>query len=365
MKPQTSQLQHSAISKVILCAAPYPSSRELLAPVLCTTRLPMRLVRLLASFIFFCYSLLLQFPRLAHAENPTPSISKLTIVTTTGMLADTVRNLVPENILVKSLIGSGVDPHMYKPTRSDIASLLNADLIFFNGLQLEGRFEHALERIARAKANVVGVGDLLDPSLLQAPEDHEKTYDPHIWMDPVLWKEVTQLISQHLIEHFPHLTSTISRNTERYLSQLDSLHAFAESSIGSIAEESRILVTAHDAFHYFGHRYNVRVIGIQGVSTESEAGIRDINNIVRTLIDYRVPAVFIESTVSDRNVQAIREGSTARGHHVALGGTLFSDAMGKEHTLEGTYVGMLRHNITTFVTAMQGRVEPHEMENFQ
>ena len=361
MKPQIFQLPDSAISKVSLWVPPYPSSRDLMAHALP----PVQLVKILVSSIFFCISLLPLAPGLAHSENPTPSNSRPTIVTTTGMLADTVRNLVQENAIVNSLIGPGVDPHMYKPTRSDIASLLGADLIFFNGLQLEGRFEHALERIARAKANVVAVGDLLDPSLLQAPEDHEKAYDPHIWMDPVLWKEVTRLLSKHLISHFPHLTFTIRRNTEKHLEQLDTLHTFAETSIESIPEYSRILVTAHDAFHYFGRRYNVRVIGIQGVSTESEAGIRDINVIVRTLINHKVPAVFIESTVSDRNVQAIREGSKARGHHVALGGTLFSDAMGKENTPEGTYVGMLKHNITTFVTAMHGRVQSHEMENFQ
>ena len=292
-------------------------------------------------------------PSTSYSDTRTPII-----VTTTGMLGDTIRNLVQEHAHVQHLMRSGVDPHMYKPTRDNIASLLKADLIFLNGLKLEGRFAHALERIQKVKQNVIAVGDLLNPLLLHAPEEYTKAYDPHIWMDPILWKEVTRIISDSLITHFPNMESVIRKNTNDYLSQLDELNAFASESIRLIPERKRVLVTAHDAFHYFGIRYRIRVIGIQGISTESEAGIRDIKGIVSQLIEREVPAVFIESTVSDRNVRAIREGSEAQGHTVQLGGTLFSDAMGEEGTPEGTYIGMIKHNITTFVTAM--RKEPNQ-----
>ena len=278
----------------------------------------------------------------------------LRIVATTGMIADTVREVAGERAEVIGLVGPGVDPHLYKPTRSDLQRLLSADLVFYNGLLLEGKMTDALIRAANSGRKVIAVTERLDASLLLEPEGFEGQYDPHVWMDPLAWSQAVIVIRDALIDHDPDHASAYNERTEAYLARIAEFQAYAERVLSSVPESQRILITAHDAFNYFGQRYGFEVVGIQGISTQSEAGLRDIERLVDMLVDRSIPAVFVESSVSDRHVRAIIGGAEAVGHTVAIGGELFSDAMGDEGTYEGTYLGMIDHNVTTIARALGG-----------
>ena len=282
---------------------------------------------------------------------------KYQIVTTTGMITDVARNVAGERAHVTGLIGSGVDPHLYKPTRSDIAELTKADIVFYNGLLLEGKMTDALIRVATAGKKVYAVTELIDADELLEPEDFEGLYDPHVWMDPSLWAKTVSVIKEKLTELDPEGKEVYSLNTREYLKKLKALDTYAEKTLASVPDKSRILVTAHDAFNYFGRRYKFEVLGIQGLSTESEAGVKDIEHMVDVIVKQEIPAVFVESTVSSRYVEALIEGAKARGHSVVIGGELFSDAMGNPGTYEGTYIGMIDHNISQIASALGGTVE--------
>jgi len=310
-------------------------------------------------------SLLLAGAERAGAQDRPP----LNVVATTGMIADTVHNVAGERATVTGLMGPGVDPHLYQPTRADIAKLMRADVIFYNGLLLEGKMTDALMRVASSGRPVVAVTEQLDKSSLLAPPEFEGLYDPHVWMDPRAWTKTVDVIRDRLIEQDPDAASTYRSNAESYKSRLMDLDAYAERILSSVPENQQILVTAHDAFNYFGRRYDFEVVGIQGISTESEAGVQDIQRIVDLLVEKKIPAVFVESTISERNVRALADGARARGHSVRIGGELFSDAMGARGTYEGTYVGMIDHNVTVITRALGGdapagglnaRLEPGE-----
>ncbi len=278
----------------------------------------------------------------------------LRVVATTGMVADLVRNVAGERADVTGLMGSGVDPHLYKATRTDTAALMRADLVFYNGLMLEGKMSDALIRAATAGRKVYAVTELLDESDLLEPEAFEGQYDPHVWMDPAAWSRAVVVVRDKLTEADPAGADNYRSNAERYAETLRELDEYAQRVLSSVPEERRVLVTAHDAFNYFGRRYGFEVVGIQGISTESEAGVRDIERIVGVIVSRRIPAVFVESTVSDRNVRALIDGARSRGLAVEIGGRLFSDAMGSPGTYEGTYVGMIDHNVTTIARALGG-----------
>ncbi len=277
---------------------------------------------------------------------------ELNIVTTTGMITDIVQNVIGELGQVHGLMGPGIDPHLYKPTRSDIARLSQADLVFYNGLLLEGRMTDALLRVASSGRKVVAVTESLEKNYLLEPEEFNGHYDPHVWMDPLAWKQAVLVVQNTMLDLYPNLKSILEKNTNEYLVQIDQLHAYAEQVLGKIKPSSRILVSAHDAFNYFGRRYGFEVVGIQGLSTESEAGVKDIENVVDLLVKRKIAAIFVESTVSDRNIKALIQGAQARGHMVHIGGQLFSDAMGAAGSYEGTYIGMIDHNITTIANAL-------------
>ncbi|MEO1006985.1 MAG: zinc ABC transporter substrate-binding protein [Planctomycetota bacterium] len=284
------------------------------------------------------------------------------IVATTGMVADIVRNVAGERATVTGLIGSGVDPHLYKPTRSDVQRLLGADAIFINGLLLEGKMTDSLFRAAEAGKKVFRVTELLDEAYLLEPEGFEGHYDPHVWMDPLAWSKAVGVVRDKLTEFDPQGASAYRENAEAYAARLDALDAYAVRVLASVPEEQRALVTAHDAFNYFGRRFGYEVVGIQGISTDSEAGVRDIERLVDLLVDRKIAAVFVESTVSQRNVEALIAGARARGHEVSIGGTLFSDAMGDAGTYRGTYVGMIDHNVTTIARALGGEAPEGGMQ---
>ncbi|MEO1584305.1 MAG: zinc ABC transporter substrate-binding protein [Planctomycetota bacterium] len=279
---------------------------------------------------------------------------QLRVVATTGMIADVVTNVAGDRAEVVQLMRPGIDPHLYKPTRSDIRRLMDADIIFYNGLLLEGKMTDALIRAATAGKAVHAVTELIEDDRLLEPDEFEGLADPHLWMDPTLWAETVSVVQEKLGDADPDNASTYAENAQAYKDQLFRLDAYAERVLGTVPEASRVLVTAHDAFNYFGSRYGFELVGIQGVSTESEAGVRDIARIAQLLVDRKVSAVFVESTVSARSVQAVIAGARAKGHDVSLGGELFSDAMGEAGTYEGTYIGMIDHNVTTIARSLGG-----------
>jgi manganese/zinc/iron transport system substrate-binding protein len=284
------------------------------------------------------------------------------IVTTIAMVADVARNVAGDKATVDALIGEGVDPHLYKPTRDDVVKLNAADVILYNGLMLEGKMGDTLVRIARTGKPVQAVTEaiLADGSYVMTGEDQH--YDPHVWMDVGGWMRAVEVITKILSEYDPANADAYRRNADAYLQQLKQLDDYARTSIASIPESQRVLVTAHDAFGYLGRAYGIEVRGIQGLSTESEAGVMDIESLVTFLVDRRIPAVFVETSVADKNVRALVEGTRARGHGVSIGGSLFSDAMGSAGTYEGTYIGMIDHNITTLTRALGGTAPQRGMQ---
>jgi manganese/zinc/iron transport system substrate-binding protein len=279
-----------------------------------------------------------------------------TVVATTGMIADVVRELSAGQVEVVTLIGAGVDPHLFKATRDDIVKLTTADLVFSNGLLLEGKMTEALDRVAQGGGKVVAVAEQIAPSELIAPVENSAHYDPHVWMDPLLWSETAPIIATGLSELLPTERERIVARAVTYQARLKKLAAYTKAGVSTIPDTSRVLVTAHDAFSYFGKRFALEVIGVQGISTDSEAGLKDIETIVETLVGKKIAAVFIESTVAPKNVQALIEGAKALGHDVNIGGELFSDAMGEVGTPQGTYIGMIEHNVRSIVQALGGRL---------
>ncbi|MFA5506274.1 MAG: zinc ABC transporter substrate-binding protein [Vulcanimicrobiota bacterium] len=282
------------------------------------------------------------------------------IVATTGMVADIVRNVVGDKAHVTGIIGEGVDPHLYKPTRADVARLTEADAIFYSGLLLEGKMTEVLEKLADDKP-VHAVTASIDQEFLLEPPEFEGHPDPHLWMDVEGWMKAVEVVQQALSEYDPANSEQYRENAETYLEQLRNLDQYARDSFATIPEESRVLVTAHDAFNYLGRAYEIEVMGIQGISTESEAGLGDLNKLVDTIVQRKISAVFVETSVADKNVKALIEGARSRGFEVKVGGELFSDAMGEPGTYEGTYLGMIDHNVTTIVRALGGQAPERGM----
>lgn len=271
-------------------------------------------------------------------------------VATTGMVADLVKNVGGEHVQVTALMGPGVDPHLYKSSPADISQLNRADVIFYSGLHLEGKLAELLERMS-AKKPTIAVAEAISPDKLLT--DEHGASDPHVWFDVSLWSEAAGEVRDALVEHDPEHADDYRAACQTYQARLAELHTFARDELSTIPQQQRVLVTAHDAFRYFGRAYEVEVRGIQGISTDSEAGVRDVTELVGFLVERKIPAVFVETSVADQNIKSLLEGCAARGHTVKIGGTLFSDAMGEDGTPEGTYEGMVRHNVETIVEALK------------
>lgn len=284
------------------------------------------------------------------SDDAAESPGKPQAVATIGMVADIVRNVAGDRLAVSSLVGEGIDPHLYKPTSTDVKSLQSADIIFYNGLHLEGKMGDILVKVARTGKPVHAVTESI-----QELEDYIIEEDPHVWMDVQGWIKAVDVVSTALSEWDPEGATVYAGNADKYRSELEKLDAYAKETLASIPESQRVLVTAHDAFSYLGRAYGIEVRGIQGISTESEAGVRDIEELVSFLSENTIPAIFVESSVSDKNVKAIAEGAKAKGHTVVIGGELYSDAMGVAGTYEGTYIGMIDHNVTTIARALGGK----------
>lgn len=285
---------------------------------------------------------------------PAFASEQLTIVATTGMIADAARRVGGAHVKVKGLMGPGVDPHSYRQTRSDIVSMTRADLVLWHGLYLEAQMQEFFDKLAGRKA-VYAVTDDLPRENLRVHPSYEDKFDPHVWMAPSLWTGVVARIRDILIETRPELKEDFTANADQLLTELGALQSYAESTLANVPQEARVLVTAHDAFGYFGDDYGFEVLGIQGISTQSEAGLNRIGALVDMLVDRKITAVFVESSVSDRSVRALIEGAAAQGHTVQIGGELFSDAMGADGTYEGTYLGMIDHNVTVIANALGGQ----------
>ncbi|MDW3224087.1 MAG: zinc ABC transporter substrate-binding protein [Paracoccaceae bacterium] len=290
-------------------------------------------------------ALLIGQPALAQTTGQT------SVVATTGMIADAVRRVGGDLVSVKALMGAGVDPHAYRQTRSDIVAMTRADLVFWHGLYLEAQMESFFEDLSR-KGRVVPIAEGLPKDQLLSHADYDGRYDPHVWMDPVLWREVVTAVTSELSVLRPGDAKAFRANSQAFASELDDLAEYARTSLAKVPKEKRVLLTAHDAFSYFGRAYDFEVIGIQGISTESEAGLNRISELVDVLVSRDIGAVFVETSVSDRNMRALIEGAAAQGHMVSIGGALFSDAMGADGTYEGTYLGMIDHNVTTIARAL-------------
>lgn len=287
------------------------------------------------------------------AESGDISERKVNVVTTTGMIADIVRNVGGERVEVIQLMGAGVDPHLYKASEGDVQRLQNADIIFYSGLHLEARMAEILERLNEFGTPTIAVGNAIPTERLLSPPEFSGFTDPHVWMDAALWRYTVDSIRDGLMAADPQNAATYEANADAYRAEMDELEAYAQAQFASLSDEQRILVTAHDAFNYFAVGYNFQVFAPQGISTETEAGVEDIRATIDYLVEHDVPAVFIESTISPDIVEAVIEGARARGHEVSVGGELFTDAMGAAGTPEGTYIGMIRHNVDTIVGALK------------
>lgn len=276
----------------------------------------------------------------------------LKVTATIGMIADVAKEIGGPHVKVTGLMGPGVDPHLYKAASSDLRKLRGADVIMYNGLHLEGRMADVLVKLAR-RVPTVQVTESIPESMLREPPEFAGQYDPHVWFDVSMWRYAAEMIRDTFVEMDSAHAKDYRANAEAYLAKMDELHKYAEKQIATIPESSRVLVTAHDAFGYMGHAYGIEVMGIQGISTASEYGLQDLSRLVDLLVKRKVKAVFVESSVSPKSIEALVRGAKSKGHNVVVGGELFSDAMGKSGTAEGTYLGMVRHNVDTIVKALK------------
>jgi manganese/zinc/iron transport system substrate-binding protein len=275
-------------------------------------------------------------------------------IATVGMVADIVRNVGGPHVEVTQIMGAGVDPHLYKATRDDVELVTTADIVFYSGLMLEGKMIDTLVKVSRTKP-VYAVTEMIEPEFLLEPEDFAGHYDPHVWMDVSAWSKCVDAAAKALSEFDPAHAAEYAENAKRYRGELAKLHEYGKKTIATIPDAERVLITSHDAFNYFGRAYGLQVQGVQGISTESEAGLQRINELVDLIVERKIRAVFVESSVPRKNVEAIVAGARSRGHEVAIGGELYSDAMGEQGTYEGTYIGMLDHNITLATRALGGQ----------
>ena len=282
----------------------------------------------------------------------TTESSKVKITTTTNVITDLVENIGGDKVKVTGLMGPGIDPHLYRPSASDVKKLQDADVVFYNGLDLEGKMGDIFVKIGREGTSVWAVSENIPHESLLSLDD-TSSFDPHIWWNADLWREAAKVVAAGLSEHDPANSETYQKNLDKYISNLKELHIESLDKINSIPEEQRVLVTAHDAFQYFGQTYGLEEMAIQGWSTSSEAGIREIQNLADVITEREIKAVFIETSISPATIEALKAAVQDQGHDVVIGGSLFSDAIGEKGTEEGTYVGAFSHNVKTIVEALK------------
>ncbi|MFA9556695.1 metal ABC transporter solute-binding protein, Zn/Mn family [Evansella sp. AB-rgal1] len=272
------------------------------------------------------------------------------VVTTISQIGEPLSVIGGDRVKVESLMGPSVDPHLYNATQGDISTIEGADLIFYNGLDLEANMVEIFESISKNKP-VLAIGETLSEDKLL--EEEPGVVDPHIWFDIDLWKLALEAAVEELKKYSPEDSDYFNDNMESYFAELDALNEEAQEQISQIPEKHRVLVTAHDAFGYFGNKFSMEVIGLQGLSTEDEIGVSDINDTIAIIKEFEIPAIFVESSIDSRTINSVIEGAKSDGIDVELGGELFSDAMGNPGTEKGTYIGMYRHNVETIYNALK------------
>ena len=282
---------------------------------------------------------------------PPAEEGRLHVVTTIGMIADVVKNVGGERVRVTGLMGPGVDPHLYKASEGDVRRLFRADVVFYGGLHLEARMGDVLEEMG-GRTRVRAVTDAIPRDTLLTPPEFKGAHDPHVWFDVGMWIMTVDVIAATLAEADPAHAAEFRANAARYKGELTEVDAYVRAQAARVPAERRVLITAHDAFNYFGRAYGFQVRGLQGISTAAEAGTADVQALAEFIATRRIPAVFVESSIPRRTIEAVQEAVRARGFDVQIGGSLFSDAMGNPGTPEGTYQGMVRHNIDTIVGAL-------------
>jgi manganese/zinc/iron transport system substrate-binding protein len=278
---------------------------------------------------------------------------RIKVTATTGQVADLVRNVGGEHVDVAALMGAGVDPHLFKASERNVVDLIDSDIIFFNGLHLEGKLGEVLEQIGKRRPSYP-VGEGIPDDLLTTPESFEGNPDPHVWFDPTMWAYTIDVAVGGLSELAPEFAADFESNGQAYKTVMAELHEYAQVEFGTIPDQQRVLVTAHDAFGYLGRRYDIEVVGLQGISTATEAGVRDVQRIADILVERQVPTIFVETSVPKRTIEAVQVAARDRGWEVAIGQPLFSDALGDKGTEEGTYAGMFRYDVKTIVSGLRG-----------
>jgi len=289
---------------------------------------------------------------LSFSCNPKNEEQLTGIVTTTSILSDIVKNIVPKSINVESLMGPGVDPHLYKASQGDVRKLSEAQIILYNGLHLEGKMGEVLERLSRTK-NVYAFAEQLEENDLRLSDSSSSVYDPHIWFNLKITYKAIEHLSSKLQALLPDESGVIKQLTTSYLSEVKETYDWCSAQIDSIPESARILITSHDAFGYFGIAHNFTVKGLQGISTMSESGLKDVTDMVNFIIDNKIKAIFVENSVPQKALRSVMEGCMRKGHEVRIGGELYSDALGQERTPEGTYLGMVKYNVQTISSALK------------
>ncbi|HEX8545579.1 MAG TPA: zinc ABC transporter substrate-binding protein [Cytophagaceae bacterium] len=282
-----------------------------------------------------------------QAEN-----GKLNITATTGIIKDAIENIAKDRVNLVALMGPGVDPHLYKTSYRDIEKLSDADIIFYNGLHLEGKMQDVLQRLSRNK-KVYAISDGIPKKMLRNIPGGTTAHDPHIWFNVILWQHAVRHIGKKLIEADPINKDFYEENQAIYLKKLSKLDSFTRAQIETIPPAKRVLITAHDAFGYFGDEYDIEVKGLQGISTMSDFGLNDISSLVNLISKRGIKAIFVETSVARKSIDAVIEGCEQRGSKIKIGGSLYSDALGDRGSPEGTYIGMVLYNVTTIVNSLK------------
>ncbi|HUF51550.1 MAG TPA: zinc ABC transporter substrate-binding protein [Longimicrobiales bacterium] len=285
---------------------------------------------------------------------------RVRVVTTIGMITDLAARIGGDRVEVDGLMGPGVDPHLYKASAGDVRRLARADLVLYNGLHLEAAMGEVLEEMGKRKLTFA-VTDSIDRRELTAPPEFKGSYDPHVWFDVRLWQAAARAISRALQRADPAHAAEYAQRGDEVLRDLEALDEWVRARVAEVPEERRVLVTAHDAFNYFGRAYGFEVKGLQGISTASEAGTADVQRLAAEIARRRIPAIFVETSIPRRTIEAVQAAVRSRGFDVSIGGALYSDALGNPGTPEGTYVGMVRHNVNTIVGAL-GRPDGGELQ---
>lgn len=286
-------------------------------------------------------------------KNKGKEEGKYHIVTTTTMLADAARVVGGDYVVVTGLMGPGIDPHLYKASAGDVGAMQKADMVVFTGLHLEGKMGKVFENLNKLNKKTVNVSNGVDEDMLLQSEDSSLAHDPHIWFDVSLWKDAVSELANGIKELDPEHSEEYENNLNKYLTELDELDAYIKNRALELDEEKRVLITAHDAFNYFGQAYGFQVKGIQGISTSSEAGTRDLRNLANFIVENEIKAIFIESSVPTKNIEALKEAVEAQGFDVKIGGELYSDSLGDEKSGDDTYIKTFTKNIDTIVDALK------------